>query len=108
MEYIEGLVTAFGTPTVVIAIVAFLLWFNKKHTAEHEVIMKQLARDSEHLHEITMMTLRSAITNPNLPRSARLELFDRYKVLGGNSWIEEYVEKHLLNDEVPHRRHTDQ
>lgn len=109
MEYIEGLVAAFGTPAVVIAIIAFLVWFTTKHTKEHEVIMKQLARDSEHLFEITMLTLRTAITNPNLPRSARLELFDRYKKLGGNSWIDEYVKDHLIENEPEHnRRSTDQ
>ena len=109
MEYVEGLITAFGTPSVVIAIVAFLVWFNKKHSLEHEVIMKQLARDSEHLHEITMLSLKSAITNPNLPRSARLELFDEYKRKGGNSWVEEYVENNLNKcEDSPKRRITDE
>lgn len=108
MEYVQGLVEAFGTPSVVIAIIAFLVWFNKKHSVEHETIMKQLARDSQHLHEITMLSLKSAITNPNLPRSARLELFDEYKRKGGNSWVEDYVQDNLYgNEDVPHRRKTD-
>lgn len=109
MEYIEGLITAFGTPTVVIVLIYFVYKINSDNKKDHDVLMKQLARDSEHLHEITLMSLRSGIANPDLPRSVRLQMFDEYKKKGGNSWVEEYVENHLLSeDDHPHRRYTDE
>lgn len=116
MEYIEGLVTAFGTPAIVMAIIAFLIWFTKKHTLEHKVILKRLDDTertnetiAESLTELYKMSLRSCIVNQNIPISARLELYDIYKAKGFNSWVDKYVEEHLINlpQDQPKRRKTD-
>jgi len=115
MEYIEGIILAFGTPVVMIAVIAFLVWFNKKHTLEHRDILQRLdaaeklnSTLADNMNELYKMSLRSCIVNTNIPVSARLELYDVYKSKGFNSWIDEYVDKHLLNPEkVVRKRKTD-
>lgn len=46
------------------------------------------------------LTLRALITNVTLPREYRLRAFDEYKAANGNSWVEDYVQKHLKNQKT--------
>lgn len=50
-------------------------------------------------NENSLLTLRSIITNKSLPVDYRLASFDTYKSKGGNSWIQDYVNKEILKSE---------
>ena len=102
MEYVEGIVMAFGTPAMVIGIIAFLVWFTNKHTEEHRIILSRLdatdKRDetiAEDMANLYKMSLRSCIVNEAIPVSARLDMYDIYKAKGFNSWVDQYVEENL-------------
>lgn len=70
---------------------------DKKAQAINQV-NKVLEEDiKQSLKEQTMMILRQGITNTNYPREHRLDLYDRYKELKGNSFIDDYVKKELIN-----------
>lgn len=100
MDYIQGLIQAFGTPAVVIAIIAFLFFYNKKHTEEHVEILNKLneaEKQNKLISDIYKISLRSYIVNPEIPVSARLDMYDIYKGQGFNSWIDKYVEDNLLS-----------
>ena len=115
MEYIEGIVVAFGAPATMIGMIAFWVWFNKKHTLEHKVILQRLCEAEKHnetiaedLSNLYKMSLRSCIVNQNIPVSARIDMYDTYKAKGFNSWIDQDVEENLLHIEPEHdRRDTD-
>jgi len=85
-------------------IISYLLWFNSKHTREHKEILSRLSfsenadlKVDEKLNDIYMMALKTAITNVDLPLTVRIELYDLYKGLGGNSWIDMYAKEHLFS-----------
>jgi hypothetical protein len=42
--------------------------------------------------------LKLQITDEQLPPSYRLDAYDEYKELGGNSWVDDYVKKYLKRD----------
>jgi hypothetical protein len=42
--------------------------------------------------------LKLQITDEQLPPSYRLQAYDEYKQVGGNSWVDDYVEKYLKRD----------
>ncbi|MDR1216013.1 MAG: hypothetical protein LBK25_04955, partial [Treponema sp.] len=42
--------------------------------------------------------LKLQITDEQLPPSYRLDAYDEYKQLGGNSWVDDYVKKYLKRD----------
>jgi hypothetical protein len=42
-----------------------------------------------------LLILKLVIMNEKLPRSTRLEYYDEYKTLGGNSFIDDYVKNNL-------------
>jgi hypothetical protein len=100
---------------IYIGIISYLLWFNRKHTREHQEILSRLSfsentdlKVDEKLNDIYMMSLKTAITNIDLPITVRLELYDEYKGLGGNSWVDIYVREHLVNTKAKQlRRKTD-
>lgn len=57
-----------------------------------------------------LMTLRLIIISNEVPVHEKLKHYDEYKRLGGNSWIDNYVERVLLTDpdiNHPNRRSTD-
>jgi hypothetical protein len=49
--------------------------------------------------EYYMLALKCVITNKELNQQARLDAYDRYKKLGGNSWVDAYALKYLRNIE---------
>jgi hypothetical protein len=42
-----------------------------------------------------LLALKCTITNKELSKQARLDAYDAYKKLGGNSWIDDYVNKNI-------------
>ncbi|MDR1248994.1 MAG: hypothetical protein LBK63_06800, partial [Treponema sp.] len=54
----------------------------------------QTSRDvkamTERMETMDMTLLKVAICNEALPTAERCELYERYKKLGGNSWVEQY------------------
>jgi hypothetical protein len=50
--------------------------------------------------------LKLQITNEQLPPDCRLEAYDEYKALGGNSWVDKYTDTYLkpkVADVMKHR-----
>lgn len=57
----------------------------------------ELQKQEEGLKENYLLSLRTAIINESFPVHYRLEKYDEYKALGGNSFIDSYVRKELIN-----------
>lgn len=96
---------------MVVGIITYLTWFTQVHKKEHKIIIERLNTAeasnvvrTDEMSALYKLTLRSNIVNPNLPKSARLDMYDDYKKHGFNSWVDEYVEKNLLNPVEPHNR----
>lgn len=99
MEYIEGLVVAFGTPVVTIALIAFLVYFTRTHSREHIDILSRLKKGDDkfdsvdkNLKKITLITLKQEIMNEEFPIDDRLRAYKQYKELGGNGYMDVYYE----------------
>ena len=66
-------------------------------------VYEDLEKINERIEEVddkqienNLLALRSIITNTSLPVDYRLASFDSYVKKGGNSWIQDYVEKEIL------------
>jgi hypothetical protein len=46
-----------------------------------------------------LMTLRLLIMSPKVPKQIRLEYYDKYSELGGNSFIDDFVRREILNND---------
>lgn len=57
--------------------------------------------------ESSIMLLKLLIINKSIPRSARLEYYDEYKKLGGNSFVDDYVKNNLIGDALFYGRRKD-
>ena len=102
MEYIEGIVGAFGTPVVVIALIAYLFYFNKTHSAEHAKILSRLEKGDtkfesvdKNLKKITLITLKQEIMNQSFPIDDRLRAYAQYHEMGGNGYMDVYYNEIL-------------
>lgn len=97
-----------------IGIVVYLIWFQQTHRKDHKEILDRLSKEEEKsksveqkIEDVYMLTLKGMITNESLPVSVRMDFFDQYKGLGGNSWVDHYVEANLigrLNGEYGRRK----
>jgi hypothetical protein len=56
---------------------------------------KDRQREAEQQRRYNMLLLKCVITNKELSRQARLDAYDEYKKLGGNSWVDGYVLSYL-------------
>ena len=63
-----------------------------KQGADTQRILEQL---QEQQVENQRLTLRGLVTNESLPDEYRHMSYDRYKALGGNSWLDKYVDENL-------------
>lgn len=104
LSYVPANIINFG-------IIAYLIWFKQVHTNEHGEILKRLTysedtdmKVDEKLNDLYMIALKTAITNVDLPKAVRLEMYDQYKGLGGNSWVDGYAREHLLTEKKPSAR----
>lgn len=118
MDYIlnnlEGIISAFGTPVVVMAIVGYLYYKTNRDNKEHQDILNRL-RDGDNrfdtidrnLRKITLITMKQEIMNDSFPVNDRERAYRQYKDLGGNGYMDTYynkvlkpqIEKELLEDD---------
>jgi len=57
-----------------------------------------------------LMTLRLLIVSDEVPAEEKMKRYDEYKRLGGNSWIDNYIENVVrpkINGVLPKRRQSD-
>lgn len=52
-----------------------------------------MQKQQKDLRKSYMLGLRTSIVNDSFPRIYRLERYDEYKELGGNSFVDDYVQK---------------
>lgn len=52
-----------------------------------------MQKQQKDLRKSYMLGLRTSIVNESFPRIYRLERYDEYKELGGNSFVDDYVQK---------------
>lgn len=106
MDYnlIVNLVAKLGPTTSIALLVLGAGYYTKIHKSEHTEILRRLkgleANDesvSERLERNEKLMLKMTIVDNNMPKSARLEAYDEYRRIGGNSWVKDYVEENLLN-----------
>lgn len=72
--------------------------FEKIHQ-ELSLQREAIASLKEQQQENQQMTLRSIVTNKNLPIEYRLINYDLYKKNGGNSWLDKYVKEEFGQDD---------
>lgn len=94
---LKQLLTALPDGLVDIINFSLLFYFYKMWMKDRETFNERVKSAT---HDQYMMTLRASIVNESLPRSVRLEIYDEYKKEGGNSWVSQYVDEHLLTDEL--------
>lgn len=78
----------------------------KQSAAELKAAIQKLAQDlgeelilqKEDLAKNYLLALRTAIMNDSFPKSYRLEKYDEYHKLGGNSFIDAHVQNVILKE----------
>jgi hypothetical protein len=78
----------------------------EKTNARFKSLCENSAELKNKLNDINLDILKLQITNERLPASYRLQAYDEYKRLGGNSWVDEYTVKYLkkeVADVMTHR-----
>lgn len=78
----------------------------KQSAAELKAAIQKLAQDlgeeltlqKEDLAKNYLLALRTAIMNDSFPKSYRLEKYDEYHKLGGNSFIDDHVQNVILKE----------
>jgi hypothetical protein len=94
------IISAIG-PSVVFFASQILAYFikgrqeQKKRAEEIKDIQRQLEDIRQETREFYMLTLKCAVTNKEFSEQARLDAYDRYKKMGGNSWVDGYAIKFL-------------
>lgn len=59
---------------------------------------QELENQKEGLAKNYLLALRTAVVNDSFPKSYRLEKYDEYHKLGGNTFVDEYVKNVLLKE----------
>lgn len=102
IDYITEVITIIPIEASLVAIVGYLVWLTKHYNTNRVELCDRLGKverldkqQTEQLHELKQMTRRTMITNTNLPKHVRLDIYKEYKNEGGNSWIDEYVENNI-------------
>lgn len=78
----------------------------KQSAVELKAAIQKLAQDlgeeltsqKEDLAKNYLLTLRTAIMNNSFPKSYRLDKYDEYRKLGGNSFIDAHVQNVILKE----------
>jgi hypothetical protein len=89
-QLIYTIIAAVLSPVIII-----LLEYVFKERREHKRKAEEAQRQVEELSEFKMLALQCVITNRELELRTRLDAYDRYKKMGGNSWVDRYVLQHL-------------
>jgi hypothetical protein len=63
----------------------------ERRAEESRVFDSRMSCLESKVHSMNMLLLKCTITNKELSRQARLDTYDEYKKLGGNSWVDGYV-----------------
>ena len=69
----------------------------KEYQDQFSEIEAALTTINNQQKENNLMTLRSIVTNSSLPDEYRLKNYDIYVGMGGNSWLNKYVNEEILN-----------
>lgn len=69
----------------------------KEYRDQFSEIEAALTTINNQQKENNLMTLRSIVTNSSLPDEYRLKNYDIYVEMGGNSWLNKYVNEEILN-----------
>jgi hypothetical protein len=96
-QIIVPIVVAIGGPVVMRLLSYFSKERQERHDWEERVgrLEERMRRQEEGMREFMLLALKSVITNRELSEQARLDAYDGYKSLGGNSWVDAYVMKYL-------------
>lgn len=70
---------------------------NEDLIKQHEDTQDTLNELREQQFENQRLTLRGLVTNTSLPDEYRMNSYDKYKELGGNSWLDKYVDEKLAS-----------
>ena len=103
LEYLVEVVEYIPTNVINVGLISYLVWFSKTHTEEHRVILEKIyvnkkwliSSEGEYNKDRELM-LKGLITNDNLPDFIRLDFYKEYKKMGGNSWVDNYVEDNII------------
>lgn len=103
MEYITSLITAFGTPTVVIVLLSHYLWYIKQTESRLKEGDGKFNSLEKNMMIIGRSALRLEIVNDKLPLNERVRAYNQYTdEFHGNGYMHEYYEveiKPLLKEE---------
>jgi hypothetical protein len=85
--------------TVTASLASFALLRVAEYFIKERRERRRQTEEIEKLHQemrrFEMLALKCVITNKELSKQARLDAYDEYKHLGGNSWVDGYVLKYL-------------
>jgi hypothetical protein len=81
--------------TVVSPAMFLLLGYVFKGRKDRQIRLAEQQAVALKVHNMNMLLLKCVITNKELSRQARLDAYDEYKKLGGNSWVDGYVLSYL-------------
>lgn len=102
LNYFIEVLEYIPTNLINIGVIGYLLWFGKAHTAEHETIITKIIDNEEAIDlriarndEDRKLMLKGLIANDNLPNFVRLDFYEEYKKMNGNSWVDNYVEENI-------------
>lgn len=70
---------------------------NRDLIQQHQDTQETLTQLKEQQLENQRLTLRGLVTNISLPDEYRMNSYDKYKELGGNSWLDRYVNEKLAS-----------
>jgi hypothetical protein len=81
-------------------VIIVLLEYIFKDRRERRRRAEEERRQAEELFEFKLLALQCVITNKELELRTRLDAYDRYKKIGGNSWVDRYVLQHLTENRI--------
>ena len=88
-----------GLPAIGIAgMLMVYFWSSKKMERKIDAVKKDVEVIQQNVEDLSMESLKSRITNKELPNYARVAAYDEYKRKGGNSWIDIYVREEGLTE----------
>jgi hypothetical protein len=79
--------------------VLLLLQYFFRERKERRLREEEMRKQAEEMSEFKLLALQCVITNRELELRTRLDAYDRYKRMGGNSWVDRYVLRYLSTPE---------
>jgi hypothetical protein len=72
-----------------------LIRMHANHEAMHDKQQEFLNKQQQSLVDIKLDIMRLQCINETLPVTTRARIYEEYKRLGGNHWLDLYYKKHL-------------